>query len=713
MPDYHWPEMAKRRVMGKRTSRLDGAVKASGRVRYGSDINRPGLLFGAVLGCPYAHARITSIDTSVAEKTKGVTAVKITSPVGTEVQWQGTEIAAVAAVTEDIARDAVRKIKVEYEVLPHVVNEADLKKAGGRVKASGEQITGDPDQAFKEADVISEGLYGCPVLTHCTLETHGQTIQWQGDKIEYWTSTQAVSDIGGDLARGLKVPAANIHVMQDAVGGAFGSKFASDRWAVEAANLSKSSGGKPVRLFLERGLDLMIAGNRPSAFMRARLGAKKDGTLIAWQSESWATGGVGGGGMPPLPYVYTNIPNKRINHSAVSVNGGGSRAWRAPNHPQASLLTAGAMDDMAAKLGMDPIEFFSKNADYTARPETYRRQLAKAAELIDWKKNWHPRGDSSAGHIKRGLGLGFGTWGGAGHASQCRTVIHADGSVEVELGSQDLGNGTRTIIAMVAAESLGLPVHAVKVKIGDNRYPPSGASGGSTTVGGVSSSTRKSTLDALAKLFEVVAPGLGVPPDQLEATEGKIQVKGNPAKSLTWRAACRKLGVKTVSVVGENNPKTAPKEGLNTQGVGGVQIAHVEVDVETGLVRLKKLVAVQDCGLIINPKTAESQVFGACIMSICGALYEERIMCDATGRMLNADMEFYKLAGAADIGEIVCHLEIDPDNDKRGVIGLGEPPVIPTMAAISNAVANAIGVRVPYVPLTPQRVLAALEGRNA
>lgn len=713
MPDYHWPAMSNRRVMGRRTSRLDGPIKSMGRVRYGSDIARPGLLFGAVLGCPYAHARITSIDTSAAEKTKGVAAVKITSPAGTEVQWQGTEIAAVAAVTEEIARDAARKIKVAYEVLPHVVNEADLKKAGGRVKAAGEQTTGDPEQAFKEADVVSEGIYGCPVVTHCTMETHGQTIQWQGEKIEYWPSTQSVSDIAGDLARNLKIPAANIHVMQDAMGGGFGSKFVSDRWAAEAAHLSKSAGGRPVRMFLERGLDLMIAGNRPSAFMRARLGAKKDGTLIAWQSESWATGGVGGGGMPPLPYVYTNIPNKQLNHSAVSVNAGSSRAWRAPNHPQASLLTGAAMDDLAAKLGMDPIEFFSKNADYTARPATYRRQFAKAAEMIDWKRNWHPRGDKSTGHLKHGLGVGFGTWGGAGHASQCRTVIHADGSVEVELGSQDLGTGTMTVIGMVAAESLGLPVHAVRVKIGDNRYPPSGASGGSTTVGGVSSSTRKSTLNALEKLFEVVAPALGAPADQLEAAEGKIRVKGNPAKSLTWKAACQKLGVKTVSVIGENNPKTAPKEGLNTGGVGGVQIAHVEVDVETGVVRLKKLVAVQDCGLIVNPKTAESQVFGACTMAICNALYEERIMCDVTGRMLNADMEFYKLAGAADIGEIVCHLEIDPDNDKRGVIGLGEPPVIPTLAAISNAVANAIGVRVPVAPFTPQRVLAALEGRNA
>lgn len=713
MPEYRWPDMSKRRVMGKRLNRLDGPPKATGRVKYGQDIHAPGMLYGALLACPYAHARVKSIDVSGAEKTKGVAAVRIIAPAGTELQWEGAEIAVVAASTEAVARDAVRRIKVDYEVLPHVVNEQDLSKAGNRAKAAGQQVTGDPDQAFQGADVVSEGAYGCPVLTHCCMESHGGVMQWQGEKVEFWPSTQAVTDITSDVARGLKIPAANIHVIQEAMGGGFGSKFSTERCAMEAAHLSQSAGGKPVKMFLDRADDLKTGGNRPSAWIKVKLGAKSDGTIVAWQSESWATGGVGGGGMPPLPYVYTNIPNRRLNHSAVSLNAGGARAWRAPNHPQASFLTACAFEDLAARLKMDPIQLLAKNADYTARAETYRRQLIKAAELSDWKKLWHPRGEAGSGAVKRGLGVGFATWGGAGHASQCRATIRGDGSVEVELGSQDLGTGTRTIIAMVAAESLGLPVQAVKVSIGDNKYPRSGSSGGSTTVGGVSTSTRKATLNALAKLLELVAPGLGAPPDQLEAAAGKIQVIGNPAKSITWAAACRKLGAKTIVEMGENDPKQAPKEGLNTQGVGGIQIADLDVDTETGVVKLRKLTVVQDCGLIINPKTAESQVYGACIMAICGALYEERIMCDVTGRMLNTGFDTYKLAGAGDIGEIVCHLEIDPDNDKRGVIGLGEPPVVPAMGAISNAVANAIGVRVPALPLTADKVLAALERRNA
>jgi xanthine dehydrogenase YagR molybdenum-binding subunit len=394
----------------------------------------------------------------------------------------------------------------------------------------------------------------------------------------------------------------------------------------------------------------------------------------------------------------------------VTTNNGLQRAWRAPNHPQVSYITGAAMDDLAAKLNMDPLQFYLKNVGLTARPEVYTAQLNKAAEMLNWSKRYHPRGDKTAGYIKSGLGLAFGTWGGAGHASQCRTNIHPDGTVEVELGTQDLGTGTRTIILQVAAESLGLGMNGVTLKYGDNSLPVSGASGGSTTVGGVASSTRISTLNALEKLFEVVAPGLGATPDQLEAVDGKIQVKGTPAKNLTWKAACQKLGVSRISEMGVNDQRNP--RGLNTGGVGGVHGADVSVDIETGIVKINKVVAVNDCGLIINPKLAEGQVYGGVIMGICAALMEERVADEMTGRILNADMEFYKLAGIMDIGEIQVHMDITPDHDKRGVVGLGEPATIPTIAAIANAVANAIGVRVPTLPLTARNVLNALNGRR-
>jgi xanthine dehydrogenase YagR molybdenum-binding subunit len=704
--------MDKRRIIGKPYKRLDGPQKASGRAKYCSDLRPKDMLFGVYLTSPHAHARVTSIDTSAAEKTPGVKAVHVVSPAGTEVQWAGTEIAAVAATTEEIGRDAVRKIKVEYEVLPHLVNEGDLAKAGARGKAAGEKMVGDPDKAFQEAEAVSEGQYGIPVITHCCLETHGSITQWQGDQVNVWPSTQDVTHYAGSLGPNLKVPIANIHVKQDHIGGGFGSKFAPDSWGQVGAFLSQKAGGRPVKLFLDRETELMIAGNRPSAYAKIKIAGKKDGTVTAWQSDSWATGGFTGGGSPPLPYIIDTIPNQRMHHTAVAVNAGPNRAWRAPNNQQASYLTCSALEDFAAKIGMDPMEVFHKNVSYapSARVETYRYQLQKAAEIAEWKKLWHPRGEGASGVVKRGLGIGFSAWGGGGHQSQCRTTINPDGSVLVEIGTQDLGTGTRTIITQVAAETLGLQMGAIKLAIGSSDLPPDSASGGSTTVGGVSSSTRKSSMNALVKLFEAAAPALGAQPEDLEAVDSRIRVKGNPNKSLTWQAACRKLGTTKISEMGENNQRNPG--GLNTSGAAGVQVADVSVDTETGLVRINRYVAVQDCGMIVNPRLAESVIYGAVIMGISTALYEQRVMDEQTGRMLNADMEFYKLAGIDDIGEIIVHLDIREENDKRGIIGLGEPPAVAICAAVGNAVANAIGVRVPNIPMTPDHVLAALEGRN-
>jgi xanthine dehydrogenase YagR molybdenum-binding subunit len=710
MPNYSWPPMDKRSVIGKPYSRLDGPAKSSGRAKYPSDVNRPGLQHAVILVSPHAHCKIKSIDTTAAAKMPGVSAITVSAKPGDEIQWAGAEIAWVAADTEGRAKDAMRAIKIEYEVLPHFVNEANKGQAlsKGRAKPAGEQVTGDPDEALTKAEASSTGNYAIPVLTHCCLEPHGQVIEWKGDKMEYWPSTQAVSTVASDLAQQLKIPASQIHVSMDYMGGGFGSKFPSDIWGRECANLSKASGGKAVKLFLDRASELTIAGVRPSAYAKIKVGGKKDGTITAWDSESWATGGFTGGGSPPIPYIFTQIPNKRLNHTAISVNAGGARAWRAPNHQQASFLTFAAIDDFAAKIKMDPAEVIIKNLGYTARAPLYERQIRKGQELIEWSKNWHQRGDSGSGHIKRGLGLAMATWGGAGHPSECRIKINPDGSVELEQGTQDLGVGTRTAVAMVTAETLGLKIEDIRVKIGDNAYPVSGPSGGSTTIGGVTSSTRKASVDALEELFQKVAPSLGVPPTELEAIGGKIQVKGNPAKSLTWKAACAKIGVTPINATNKNDPKNTL--GLNTQGAGGVQLADVSVDIETGVVKMNRLVAIQDCGLVINPKTAESQVLGACIMNICGALMEERIMDETLGRVLNADMEFYKLAGIKDIAEIIVHMDVHPDNDKRGVIGLGEPCAIAAIGAISNAVANAIGVRVPEIPLTPDKVLNALYG---
>lgn len=715
MAEYKWPEADKRVHLGKRISRIDGPEKVAGKAKYTYDINRPGMLFGKIVRSPYAHAKIKSIDTSAAERTPGVRAVKIIQGPGTEIQWAGDEIVAIAAVDEGTAEDAARAVKIEYERLPHLVNE-QVRSAvpESALIPTAESVVGDPAKAFSEADVTVEGVYGNEVITHCCLESHGQIAEWiDENNVLLHPSTQSVSSVGGQLAQSLRIPAGNVHVKMDHIGGGFGSKFQIDRWGVECANLSKLAGGKPVKLMLERDAELTVAGVRPSIRARVKVGAKKDGTLTAWESETWGTGGQGGFGTLPIPYVWTGIPNQRKNQTTVKTNTGPARAWRAPNHPQVCLITMAALDDLAAELKMDPLDFFIKNIAMTGvRAKVYEEELLKAAEMIEWKKNWHPRGEGGTGPVKRGLGLSIHTWGGGPHASDCDLTIHPDGAVEVKMGTQDLGTGTRTVLRIVAAETLGLPLDAVKVMIGDNRFPVSGSSGGSTTVGGISSSTRRASVDALNQLLAKVAPDLNAQADQLEAVGGKIQVIGDSSRSMTWKQACAKLGTQPLTVRGKQ-----PGQGtLASSGVGGAQMADVSVDIETGVVKVNKFVAVQDCGLVIDEKTAESQVFGAMIMGVCFSLYEERIMDDRTGRVLNPNMEFYKLAGIGDVGEMKVHFMKGPGYDDRGVIGLGEPPTVSPGAALSNAVANAIGVRVGTLPMTPDRVLAALArkgGSNA
>ncbi len=724
MPKTKWPTSAQSRYLTKPgIKRIDGPAKTKGEAKYSYDVNRPQMLVAKILGSPHPHARIRSIDISQAQKMAGVKAVTImtgpgaTPPFDTQVLlWEGYEIAAVAAETEEQAKEALLAIRVDYEVLSHYTDHFSLAKApADRKPAPQETAVGNTATGFASAAAVVEGSYGMGIVSHCCLESHGQVAEWTGpDKLKYWPSTQAVSPYAGGAAQEFKIPVGNIEVSCQYLGGGFGSKFAVDRWGLEAAKLSKMT-GRPVKLMLDRNMELMIAGTRPSTYANIKVGCDKDGVVTAWESTTWGTSGMAGGPNPPLPYVFTNIPNKKTTIQRINANLGPARAWRAPNHPQAALLTMAAIDDLAAAMKMDPYDFVMKNLHLTQRPnvtidfpKTYREELTKAAELFEWKKKWHPRGQSDSGPVKRGVGLSIHTWRGSGHASQCMCMVSSDGNIELRIGTQDLGTGTRTVLTIVAAETFGVPLEQITVKIGENSYPPSGGSGGSSTIGGISSSSRRACTAALNQVFARVAPSLGVTPEQLEAVNGEVRVIGDAVRSMKWKDAASKIGPTPISVTADRDQPGEP-EPLFAADVAGVQMAEVSVDVDTGVARVENLVAVQDCGLVVSKLTCESQVYGSLIMGICSALYEEHVHDHSLGRLMNPNMEFYKFAGIGDIGKLQVHLMTGPGYDERGPVGIGEPPTNSPVASISNAIANAIGVRVRYAPFTPDRILDALE----
>jgi xanthine dehydrogenase YagR molybdenum-binding subunit len=730
-----WPEH--RRVIGSRVRRLDGPAKATGKAKYSYDVNLPGLLHAVMLRCPHAHAKVIDIDLTAAEKMPGVKATFVVAKPGTELYYAGDEVLAVAAEHEEQARDAARAVKVQYEVLPFLVKEEDaLKEDKKTVAPVGPRKerqnvrppiagkTDDFEEGMKKAEVVVKGTYGMPVICHQCLESHGLVAEWTKDGgLKVYASTQAVTGTADALAKyfsaqGIDLPATKVECITQYMGGGFGSKFGPDIQGTVAAELARKAGA-PVKLMLDRASEITAGGNRPSAFGSVTIGGTRDGKVTAFEVETYGTPGIGNAPtVGPLPYVYP-FENKR-KHTIVRLNTGMQRAMRAPGHPQSCLFTDSALDDFAAKVGLNPLAVRIKNLpanDLTAvldeplswnavKYETYLQELKIAARLSGWKKKWHPPGESK-GVVKHGIGMALHTWGGqaAPQLNECAVFIAQDGSVTARTSTQDLGTGQRTVTAIVVAEILGLQPEQITVQLGDSSYGASSGSGGSTTCPSQAPAALIAATAARDDFLARIAPKFNAKPNEIVLEDGKVKVKG---KAVEWRQACARLGMEKARGEGGwtfAKSQEEDNQGVSNVGVGGVQVAEVLVDTETGQVRCTQIVAVQDCGLVIDRLTCESQVSGGVIMGLNLALFEERIMDRVTGRMVNPDMEFYKLGGIEDMPKIVVHLHEMPE---RGVIGVGEPPTISTHVAIGNAVYNAIGVRVPHTPFTPERVLAAL-----
>jgi xanthine dehydrogenase YagR molybdenum-binding subunit len=692
-----WGPNDKHTLLNKRITRVDGPLKATGAARYTYDQRLPGMLYARILRCPHGHARVTKLDTEAASKIPGVKAI-VPAPL-TELRFAGAPVAAVAAVTPEIAGDALRAIKVTYEVLPHVVHaDVAMKPDSPKVVAEENNVqekakNGDPakaEAAFATADAIVDAEYMTQRVHHVCLETHGMVVDYRGgNSATIYASTQGTFTIPADAAKELGLDQSAVVSSVEHMGGGFGSKFGIGTEGMFACRLSKETKA-PVKLMLTRYDEFVMAGNRSGSWQKLKAGVKNDGTIVALQANQYRLGGIGQGSQAGQPYIYRMGESYREVY-ALHTNEDSSIAMRAPGHPQASFAVESLVDELAYKIKMDPVAFRKKNL----RDEVYYRQLDRGAKEIGWSRR-NPVAGGNPGPLKRGIGCAVGTWGGGGN-NQCKVdvTVSRDGSVLVAVGTQDLGTGTRTYTRAIVAEEFGLGITDVKEQIGSSKLGSANPSGGSTTAASLAPSVKDAAIKARLMLLERVAPLLGNPkPEEVVFAGGKVSAKG---QSLAWKQACAALPAAGITSHGEW------RADLQSRGIHGVCFAEVEVDVETGHIKPIKMVHVQDGGLPLNRLTLESQINGGMIQSLGMALWEGRVMDAQLGLQLNPGLGDYKIPGSLEMPELVPI--IDDDDKREAVIGIAEGCIIPALGAIANAVFNATGLRVRELPITPDKIL--------
>jgi xanthine dehydrogenase YagR molybdenum-binding subunit len=737
------PVNAELTYIGKPTERYDGPAKAMGTGKYTADVHLPGMLYGRMIDATIPHGRIVSIDTTAAEKLPGVRAVhviehvygvaelrdpKLETPSRYPViRYAGQPIAGVAAVSQQIANDAAKLVKVQYDTMPFVVDRSEARaddapvvfpgpadaagSAGGgggpagvpqkgNVHGPQRRTIGDIQKGFAEADVTVEGEYFTQVQTHSALETHGFVVDWKPEELTIYASTQGTASVRSEFAEVFKLPKSKVRVITEYMGGGFGAKFGAGNEGVVAANLSRKANA-PVKLMLDRRQEHVVC-NRPDSHQKLRIGAKHDGTLTAIELISYGTAGVGTGAgtAGPATNLY-KCPNLLTEEYDVFINAGPGAAFRAPGHPPGCFAFEQMIDDLAVKLNMDPLALREKVDDSPARKAERRVIL----ERTNWR-NRRPAG-SDAGPIKRGMGIAQSVWYRfVSMNSSCEVRVSRDGSVELLSAVQDLGTGTKTMLAVVVAEEFGIPPSSVVIRIGDTRYPIGPDSGGSVTTGSISPAARNAAYQAKQKLFAAVASKLGTTPDNLTVQNGRVIFKNDASRSFTLKQVTAKLPTDEISAQATRAPEYS-KERIT---YGGVDYVELAVDTETGRVHVEKIFGAHDCGRPINPMGVISQINGGMLQGVSYALFEQRVMDRNAGYMLNANLENYKILGAREVPEIeIALVENYIAQSSTDAAGIGESAGIITLAAaIGNAFYNATGVRMRKIPMTPANVLTAL-----
>jgi xanthine dehydrogenase YagR molybdenum-binding subunit len=696
------------KTVGHPTHRVDAEKRVTGTATYTNDVHLEGMLYARVLRSPHPHARIKKIDLTRAKALDGVKAIATRENCdivwssgdtankrylfNNPVRFAGDAVAAVAAVDRHTAEEAIRLIDVEYEVLPFVLDmEEALKPGAPEIQPGGNMPKnnrggaapdvyrrGNLEEGFKAADKIIERSFITKHLNNAQLEPRVSIAQWTGDKLTVYAATQGGANCRTDIAKDLNLPVENVRVLYPYMGGGFGNKNQCQDSDLMAAVLAKQAGA-PVKLEFTRKEDFISVHGRWPTKQRYKVGVKNDGTLTAIQMYGTSglgpyrksAGNISGIEIYQCPHVEQTTALAFTN-MAVSAN------YRAPAYPQGVFALEGTMDDAAYAIGMDPLDFRLKNFTRKFRDVTpytssgLEECLRKGAELFGWKQRYRPPG-SSPGPIKRGVGMGMGMFGSALGMSAAILDVDASGNYRLFVGVTDIGTGAKTTMGLIAAEELGVPLSKVQVINGDTDTCPYsvGESGSRTTV-----QTGMAVVEAARDLKKQMADkGLPKGGDRLVA-------KASPSPSL-------------------------PREVSRNSFV--VHFAEVEVDTETGRARVTKFVAAHDSGRVINPLTATSQVKGGAIQGIGMALHEELLYDRRSGLPINAGYYGARAMTHLDAPEIeVLWVETEDPFGPFGAKTLGEPTIIPTVAAVGNAVANAIGRRVTELPITRDKILGVL-----
>ena len=745
-------------VVGKRPIRHDGVDKVTGKATYGGDVKVPGQVRGKILRSPHAHAKIKSIDTSAAEAHPGVLAVVTAKDLaevpdilaeigedavlslkylsnnilaGDKVLYKGHPVAAVAAENAHEAEAALKLIKVDYEVLPTVVTVEDAMKPDAAILhehmttasfddnfpkqtniAGYQQLKlGDVDEGFKQADFVVEGEFRTKTVHQGYIEPQSATAMWNHNgRVTIWNSSQNPFGIRDNVARILGLKSSQIKLIPLEIGGGFGGKNSTYIEGVAAA-LSKKC-GRPVSISLSRIEVMEATGPACGSYMKLKIGATKDGRIVAAQAylafEAGAYPGAPIGGATSCMFTPYDIPNILIDGYDVVNNKPKTAAYRAPGAPIAAFPTEALLDELSEKLGMDPVEFRMLNAakEGTRRADGTLSPLVGGIEILEAVKA-HPHYNAPLPGKNQGRGVAFGYWRNNSGPSWAIANVNPDGTIMLVEGSVDIG-GSRTAVAQQLAEVLGIPVTDVFPEVGDtDSIGYTSLTAGSGVAFKTGWAVYEAAHDIIRQLIQRAAMIWEASPDDVEYVKGALQHKSDPELKLTFKQITPRLIETGGPVVGRGN--------VNPRGVGAslaATLVDVEVDPETGKTQVLRCTAFQDAGKAVHPSYVEGQLQGGTVQGLGWALNEEYFMSD-DGQMLNSSFLDYRMMTSLDLPMIdTVVVEVANPGHPFGVRGIGEGNLVPVMAAVANSVYHAIGKRINELPLSPGAIMDAIEGNG-